>query len=206
VLPNKAEIREFALKRRDALAPDERLDSGQIIINRILAKKEFRDAQTVLAYYGFGTEIDTMPLLLAVLEGRKRLLLPKVNRAAGVLDVYEVKNIDADLLAGLWGIREPNPELCAKPAAMDIDLAVVPGTAFDRQGGRIGYGKGYYDKLLGSLQQLNRYPRTVAGAFEVQVVDAIPMEPHDVAIDTLVTEAGEWKAGNGGGIGEHIIR
>jgi 5-formyltetrahydrofolate cyclo-ligase len=186
---NKAEIREFALRRRDALTPSERSDSGRAIVNHILAMKEFREARAVMAYCGFGSEIDTIPLLAAVLEARKMLLLPRVNRSAGLLDVYEVKNLDTDLRPGVWGIPEPNPEACVLHALTDIDLIVLPGAAFDRKGGRIGYGKGYYDKLLASCHRMNHYPRTVAGAFDVQVVDAIPMEAHDVVIDVLVTES-----------------
>jgi 5-formyltetrahydrofolate cyclo-ligase len=191
---NKTEIREFALRRRDALTPSGRLDSGRAIVTHILAMKEFREAQTVMAYCGFGSEIDTRPLLLAVLEARKTLLLPRVNRSAGMLDVYEVKNLDSDLRPGVWGIPEPIPEVCALYAPTNITSIIVPGAAFDRKGGRIGYGKGYYDKLLASYRRMNHRPRTIAGAFDVQVVDAIPMEAHDVAVDILITESGEWSA------------
>lgn len=145
-----------------------------------------------MAYSSLGSEIDTLPLLLAVLEGGKTLLLPKVNPAAGALEVYEVKNIESDLRAGVWGILEPVPEICVCRAPSQQELILVPGVAFDRQGGRIGYGRGYYDKLLASCRGVNHFPRAIAAAFETQVVDAIPMEPHDVRIDMLVTEAGQW--------------
>jgi 5-formyltetrahydrofolate cyclo-ligase len=193
---SKAEIRAAALARRDALTPAEHLDYGRAILYRILAMKEFREAQTVLAYCGFGSEIDTAPLLRAVLEGGKTLLLPRVNRAAGTLDIYQVKNLVTDLRPGVWGILEPNPDLCASWALADIGLVIVPGAAFDRRGGRIGYGKGHYDKLLGACHRVGNYPPLIAGAFEVQVVNAIPMEPHDVPVDTLVTESRTWSAGS----------
>jgi 5-formyltetrahydrofolate cyclo-ligase len=189
---SKDEIRSSALQRRDALPPSLRQDYGRAILNRILAMDVFRRSQTVMAYSSFGSEIDTLPLLLAVLEGGKTLLLPKVNRAAGGLEVYEVRNIESDLRAGVWGILEPVPEICACRALSEHELILVPGVAFDRQGGRIGYGRGYYDKFLASCRAVNHFPHTIAAAFEVQVVDAVPIEPHDVRIDTLVTEAGQW--------------
>jgi len=193
---SKAEIRSSALRRRDALPPSVRQEYGRTILNRILAMDVFQRSQTVLAYSSFGSEIDTLPLLLAVLGSGKTLLLPKVKRAAGGLEAYEVRNIESDLRAGPWGILEPAPEICACRAPSEQELILVPGVAFDRQGGRIGYGRGYYDKLLASCSSLNHFPRTIAAAFEVQVVDAVPMEPHDVRIDMLVTEAGQWPQRN----------
>jgi 5-formyltetrahydrofolate cyclo-ligase len=189
---SKAEIRSSALRRRDALPPSVRQDYSRAILNRILAMDVFRRSQTVMAYSSFGSEIDTSPLLLAVLGCGKTLLLPKVNRAAGGLDVYEVRNIESDLRTGVYGILEPVPETCAWRAPSEQELILVPGVAFDRQGARIGYGRGYYDKLLASCRSINSSLHTVAAAFEVQVVDAVPMEPHDVRIDVLVTEAGQW--------------
>ncbi|HEY3739614.1 MAG TPA: 5-formyltetrahydrofolate cyclo-ligase [Bryobacteraceae bacterium] len=182
----KAAIRAAALARRDALPPGVRAQYGKEILRQILALQEFTAARTVFAYYGFGSEIDTTPLLQAVLEDNKKLLLPRVNRKAGVLDLYEVRSLQTDLRAGVWGIPEPNPEVCPPGLAADIDLVIAPGAAFDRKGGRIGYGKGYYDKLLA-----NRHPLIVAGAFNVQLVDAVPLEPHDVLVDLLITETGQ---------------
>jgi 5-formyltetrahydrofolate cyclo-ligase len=189
---DKAEIRSSALRRRDALPPSVRQNYGEAILNRILAMDVFRRSQTVMAYSSIGSEIDTMPLSLAVLGRGKTLLLPKVNPDAGALEAYEVKNIESDLRAGVWGIREPDPQICACRVPAETELILVPGVAFDRQGGRIGYGRGYYDKLLAACRGANHSPHAIAAAFEVQVVDAVPMEPHDVRIDMLVTEAGQW--------------
>ncbi len=181
----KAEIRALALQRRDALPLSVHRDSGHAILRRIVAMDEFRQARTILAYCSFGSEIDTAPLLNQVLGAGKTLVLPKLNPASGALDLYRVKNLDADLRTGLWGIREPDASQCEHCPATDIDWILVPGVAFDRRGGRLGYGKGYYDKLLASI---DRRPRTVAAAFEVQMMDAIPMEPHDVHVGAVVTE------------------
>lgn len=190
--PTKADIRLSALRRRDAIPPSRREEYSRTILNNILSMDVYRRSQTVMAYSSFGSEVDTLPLLFAVLEYGKTLLLPKVNRDAGSLDVYHVKNIERDLRAGVWGILEPISEICACRSPSEQELILVPGAAFDRHGGRIGYGRGYYDKLLAACRDVNHLPQTIAAAFEVQVVEAVPMEPHDVRIDMLVTEAGQW--------------
>jgi 5-formyltetrahydrofolate cyclo-ligase len=182
---SKKELRALALRRRDALQVEVRREYGQLIVSRILETEEFRRAQTVMAYWSFGSEIDTGPLLRETVARGKRLLLPKVNRAAGALDVFEVRDLEKDLVVGGWGIREPDPVRCAVWLPEEVELAIVPGVAFDRSGGRIGYGKGYYDGLLAGCRAV-----TIAGAFEVQVFERVPMEAHDVRIGRIVTEAG----------------
>lgn len=182
---SKAKLRALALARRDALPADVRIEYGRVILQQIFEIEDFRRAQTVLAFCGFGTEIDTAPLLHEILRRGKVLLLPKINRTRKALDIYQVQNLATDLIAGVWGILEPDPARCELRALSDIQLAIVPGVAFDRHGGRIGYGKGYYDGLLAQC-----HPLTIGAAFEVQVFDVVPMEPHDARISTLVTEAG----------------
>ena len=187
----KAEIRALVLRKRDELPAAVRRDAGGIIVARILAMEEFRSAAAVLAYCSFGSEIQTTPLLTAVLAAGKALVLPKLNPAGRGLDLYAVRKLESDLVAGIWGIREPRAEVCAPVEMKDVDFVLAPGVAFDRQGGRIGYGKGYYDELLAPLRRPKRGPLVVAAAFEVQVVDAIPMDAHDVPVDVLVTEKGD---------------
>lgn len=191
----KAEIRAFVLGKRDALPLAEHREEGHAIVGRLLVSEAFRKARTVLGYCSFGSEIDTTPLLNAILAAGKTLVLPKLNPAAGGLDLYAVTSLDADLRPGTWGIREPD-SACAPVALTAIDFILVPGIAFDRRGGRIGYGKGYYDKLLAAFHAVNRYPPAVAAAFDLQIVDSIPMESHDVPVDALVTGSGAWTVDN----------
>jgi 5-formyltetrahydrofolate cyclo-ligase len=187
---DKASIRAAALQRRDAIPSEVRRAHAQRIIAGICAMDAFREARVVMAYSGFGTEIDTAPLLREITQAGKTLIMPRVSRATGVLEIFRVEDPEADLVDGVWGIREPNPQRCAPCAPEEINLIIMPGAVFDRRGGRIGYGKGYYDKLLGECMRKGHHPATVAGAFEVQVVDAVPMESHDVPVDVLVTELG----------------
>jgi 5-formyltetrahydrofolate cyclo-ligase len=116
----------------------------------------------------------------------KRVLLPRVNRASRHLDLYEVRDLEQDVAPGLWNIPEPVMERCIKEEALGtVDFILLPGVAFTREGGRLGYGGGFYDKLLARMPHR---PTLVAGAFALQVVQEIPLESTDHKVEWLVTE------------------
>jgi len=101
-----------------------------------------------------------------------------------MLRPLRIRNLDGDIEPGYHGISEPRDH-CSSVAVESIEWVLVPGVAFDASGGRLGYGGGYYDRLLPLL--CGKAPR-VAGAFEAQLVDAVPAAPHDVGVDCIVTE------------------
>jgi 5-formyltetrahydrofolate cyclo-ligase len=187
----KAELRRSILARRDALAPEQRVSLSTAIFQTILTLPAFATACTVLAYSSFGSEPPTAPFLEAVLEGGKALALPRVDRANRRLALHRVTAPRTDLRPGVWGIQEPDPARCPPVGAEGIDFALVPGVVFDVEGGRIGYGAGYYDRLLAECA-----PGTalVAAAFELQVVAAVPMAAHDRRVHRVVTEHGVYPA------------
>ncbi len=168
----------------------------------------YQRSGVVLAYMNFGTEFDSRSWVMQVLADGKRLVLPKVNRDTGQLDLYRVHDLESQLAAGLWGIAEPVPERCERLIDLnEVEFALLPGVAFARDGARLGYGGGYYDKLLmrqpvirpggraalaGSLvgERMKPYPVLVAAAFALQVVQDVPQEKTDVRVDWLVTEQG----------------
>ena len=154
----------------------------------MLARDAFKRARSVMAYATFGSEVDTSVLCETVLREGKRLFLPRVDKARDAIRVYEVRDLVRDLDTNRWGIREPRPEICRETGAGELEFVFVPGVAFDARGGRLGYGKAYYDRLLAASMQGGGSPTLVAGAFSVQVVDQVPMEPHDVPIPVVVTE------------------
>jgi 5-formyltetrahydrofolate cyclo-ligase len=158
---------------------------SQDIIREISNLASYRGARVVLAYAGFGSELQTGDFLRRTLELGKTLLLPRVNRETKSLDIYEVKDLECDLKPGIWGIREPNPDICSPADTRAVDFVLVPGVAFDSRGGRLGYGAGFYDRLLA-----NRPSQAciVAGAFEIQMIEHVPMHEHDVPVDVIVTE------------------
>ena len=184
----KAALRSQVLQRRDALDPAVRQAASTRIVDAVLARDDFQDASSVMAYASFGSEVDTTRLCETVLREGKTLLLPRVDKTRDALRVYEVRDLARDLDTNRWGIREPRPEACREVDLRALEFVFVPGVAFDMHGGRLGYGKAYYDHVLTASMQSGGSPTLVAGAFAVQIVEDVPMEPHDVPIPVVVTE------------------
>jgi 5,10-methenyltetrahydrofolate synthetase len=190
----KAELRRQILARRDALGAECRAALSAVILRTVRDLPAFAAARTVLAYSSFGSEPETDAFVVAVLEEGKTLALPRVDRRTRSLELYGVSEPGRQLRPGVWGIREPDPTRCPPVPPAEIDFVLVPGLVFDVRGGRIGYGAGYYDRLL------RRCPPTavlVAGAFDLQVVPEVPMEPHDRWMDRVVTERATYPGPKG---------
>lgn len=198
VRERKAALRSLVLQRREALDPAFRRAASRRIVDAVLACDAFRRARSVLAYASFGSEVDTSALLQAVLAEGKTLLLPRIDKSRDAIRVYAVRDLARDLETNRWGIAEPRPEACLEIVPAELDFVFVPGVAFDARGGRLGYGKAYYDRLLASSRQAGGSPALVAGAFAAQVEDEVPMEPHDVPIPVVLTENGALLEGEGG--------
>lgn len=171
---------------RDALDAGTRTRASAAIAGTVASLESFRRAHTVLLFASFGSEWQTRPVLEGALALGKRVVLPRVDRSARVLRLQRVADLGRDLAPGVFGIPEPLPRCETVPHA-DIDWVLVPGLGFDRAGRRLGYGGGYYDRMLPTLPA--RAPR-VAAAYSIQVVDEVPSAPHDVEVDALVTERG----------------
>jgi 5-formyltetrahydrofolate cyclo-ligase len=150
---------------------------------RALELPEFVAAGTVMLFASFRTELDTMPIARRVLEAGKRLSLPRVL-GPRLMAAYQVTDLASDLVPGKWDIPEPRESLPEVPP-QELDLVFVPGSAFDEEGRRCGYGGGFYDNYL----PLTR-PGTpwVALAFEAQLVPRIDCEAHDLPVTAIVTE------------------
>lgn len=188
----KSSLRESVLARREAMDSRARVDKSRDIMRTISGLESYLGSGVVLAYAGFGSELQTDGFLRRTLELGKILVLPRVNRETKSLDIYEVRDPERDLTPGAWGIREPDPERCAPADLRSVDFVLVPGVAFDVLGGRLGYGAGFYDRLLSADQAAEA--RLVAGAFEIQMVDEVPMTELDVFVDMVVTEKGRYPA------------
>jgi 5-formyltetrahydrofolate cyclo-ligase len=181
----KRAMRERVIANRDALAPAARAAASQAIAARLCALPSFADARCPLLTLPFRSEWDTHPLFAIALAEGKTVALPRVNGATRMLDLYEVRDLARDTAPGYRGIPEPHPTL-PRVDFRAIDWVLVPGVAFDAAGRRLGYGGGYFDRLLALMAQAT--PR-VAGAFDVQVVPVVPAAPHDLVVDTLATES-----------------
>ncbi|HYR05549.1 MAG TPA: 5-formyltetrahydrofolate cyclo-ligase [Gallionella sp.] len=179
-------IRKSTLSRREQLPVDARAAYSAAISGRLLQLPEYQKAGAVLGYMNFGAEFASELWVERALADGKRLALPKVNRHTNHLDLYWVEDAENQLAAGLWGIREPVVERCERlNNPDDVEFALLPGVAFTRDGARLGYGGGFYDKLLAGMTQR---PILVAAAFALQIVDTLPQEATDIKVEWIVTE------------------
>jgi len=182
-MPDKAAIRKELLNKRDGIPSEVRWVKNRIIQDRLLSLDEFRNAPKIFFFASFRTEFDTTELIKNSLANGKHIILPRVNAAKHELDLYEIRDFN-ELTPGCMGIPEP-PIQESRAEINGIDVVIIPGAGFDSAGNRIGYGGGYYDRLLSGLQR--RVP-IIAPAFEEQITDSIPSEPHDIRVSVIVTD------------------
>lgn len=183
---DKITLRAQVLAQRDQLPEESRTALSARVTERLLALPAIARARCVLAYLSFGSEFESDALIDALCARGVRIVLPKVDRKARRLRLFHVRDIADDTAAGIWGIREPREDRCEEARLEDIDAVVVPGVAFTERGERLGYGGGFYDRLLAGWA--NR-PPCIAPAFSMQVLCALPVDDHDIPIDVVVTES-----------------
>lgn len=179
----KARLRQEMLERRLAL-PDRDRRSAEIQA-RVQALPYWASAAVVSTFVGVKSEVGTTPLISAALAAGKRVAVPVVE--GGRLQLYRIESLD-ELQPAPFGLLEPPKELRRKHrrvVSTTVSLYIVPGLAFDKAGGRLGYGKGYYDALLSSTKPV--VPKVGVG-FEAQIVPVVPMGPTDVRLPIVVTE------------------
>ena len=165
-----------------------KLQKEAAIAKRLFAIDYFQKAKDVLMYASFRSEVDTTGLIDEIIRSGKRLILPLVDSRRKALNLYEVKD-PSELIRGYMGIPEPGITKDRATTMNEIDLIVIPGAGFDIKGNRIGYGGGYYDRLLSQGSGGLNHVMSVALAFEEQIVEEIPAEPHDVRVDIIITES-----------------
>ena len=184
VSDRKRALRERALAARDALPTAARAAKSARITAALLDLAECSRSGYVMAYVPVRSEFDTRTLLERLLAAGVVLALPRIT-APRLMETVPVTDLSRDLVPGRFGIPAPRDGL--EPVSPSVfDCVVVPGSAFDLRGRRCGYGGGYYDGLL---SQTRADCHRVAPAFEAQLVDEVPQEPHDLPVHLIVTEA-----------------
>jgi 5-formyltetrahydrofolate cyclo-ligase len=176
----KRALRRDVLAERDALPIVERVAKSEAIAVRLLGMSEAIDARVVMAYWSFGSEVDTAPLIERLGAEGRTVALPRIERD----ELVPVAFVPGEAMhETTFGAMEPSNSRTLDPG--ELDLVVAPGVAFDRACGRVGYGRGFYDRLLGRVP-----PGTpvVGVAFDLQVVHAVPTGSSDRAVDAVVTE------------------
>jgi 5-formyltetrahydrofolate cyclo-ligase len=187
----KIRLREKLLKKRDSIPPEQKALKEAVIEKKLMGLDAFRKARNLLMYVSFRSEVDTRKYLDDIVSMGKKLILPVVDTRNNVLKLYEVKDT-SELAPGYMGIPEPDIRENRRVTIKDVDLVVIPGTGFDTRGNRLGYGGGYYDRLLSyeskQLAQAEHHIITIALAFEEQIGEEIPAEPHDIKVDMIITD------------------
>lgn len=170
--------------RLKEITPAERTYASREIEKIILSSTAWRSAKTVALFCSRHDEPDTSGLMHSAWAEGKRVLCPKVT--GNHLDFFEIKSQD-NLVLGAFGLEEPNEKFCLCIESSEIDFILVPGLGYDCRGGRLGRGKGFYDR---TLRLVSESCRKMGIFFSKQEVSVIPEEGHDVRLDVVVTEAG----------------
>ena len=196
-MPKRKSCRKFYRELRDALLKEQVLEKSEQICRRILESDEYKNAETIFAYYPLGNEVNCLPVIEQALEDCKRVVLPRCGDDCQ-MDFYEIESL-LDVEEGHFHVMEPkfgcgiflpdnDVQKNDKTEELQEMLVFVPGVAFDHLGNRYGYGKGYYDRFLYGCYQKGIKPVTAALAFSVQMVDIIFAEEHDYKTDYIFTE------------------
>ena len=184
---NKAELRREMIARRDALPRGERDKIAELFTEELTGLPEYAAARSVLATMSIGSEWSTRAFLDRARADGKTVVLPRLTPPPRRLALHAVEDLDRHLLPGVWDIPEPDPDRCPSYARDAVDFAVVPALAVDRDGYRLGYGAGYFDKLLAGRGTRPYCVTALPAAF---VVEALPREAHDVPVDLVIDELG----------------
>jgi len=179
---DKKRIRKEILGKRGALTEREVREHSLLIKEKLFGLREFKDAKLIMFYVSFRNEVRTEEMIEEAMASGKKIALP-VTTPKKDMKPYLVFNLREDLAPGRFGIPEPKERPDRKVNAKDIDMIVVPGVAFDREGGRIGFGQGFYDRFLNGTVSF-----CVGLAFELQVVETLPLEKYDETLDAIITE------------------
>jgi 5-formyltetrahydrofolate cyclo-ligase len=186
----KQQFRRQMLTERAALPQERRMYFSQAVVLRLLEFAPLAACRSVLAYHPFRDELDIRPFMEAARSRGQDVWLPLSLPSERRLVPYRYTGPDG-MRKGAYGIMEPDPSVAEPVDISALDAVIVPGVAFDRRGGRMGYGAGYYDRFLSSLP---RKPLLIGCCFSLQLVEQVPVEPHDFHMDFVATEEGIWRA------------
>ena len=172
-------------ERLDKFTKEELAQKYEIIESRLFEFANFMESQMVFLYTPVNGEISTENIIKKALQIEKQLFLPALTTTKNVINHYKITNYNKDLVTGANDILEPDVKKCKKIPLEDIDIAIIPGLAFDDKGGRVGFGNDYYRRLISKLPETCR---KISLAYEEQVVDQIQMESRKYTVDIIITD------------------
>jgi len=171
--------------RLEHLAKEELFEKYKKIEHKLFEFANFMEAQLAFFYTPISNEMPTEKIIKKALQIEKGIALPVFTYAKNAINIYKINNYENDLVTSANDILEPDIEKCKKISLDEVDIAIIPGLAFDDKGGRIGFGNNFYNKLITKLPETCR---KVSIAYEEQIVDQIQMESRKFTVDIIITD------------------
>lgn len=176
----KTKLRQELRKKRKAVADKNTKD--KLIEKRLLESKEYINSKLVLCYLSLNDEVSTDCIIKNALKCKKQVAVPYCTDKKGIMEFYLIDSLDT-LKAGSYGIREPDINKCSKVYNFSSSITIVPALSFDKNGYRLGYGGGYYDRFL------SQYNGTSVGiCYDEMMSNRIPTDKHDKNVDIIITD------------------
>ncbi len=186
-MEDKKSLRKKTQLERDRLTAAEKAEKSKTITLKFLDTDDYKKANSILIYHPFRSEIDTTQIIEKALKDGKKVILPKVKNKN--LNLFFVEDLQSQLKKGAFGIMEPIESTCPEAEPGQIDLAVIPGVCFDKSLNRVGYGGGFYDRLIPLLPE---GVKKIALCFDLQIVPKIPVSRSDRKVDRIITESRDY--------------
>ena len=184
---NKKEIlrRKWMIKRKK-IFEEKGLKKSKEITKKLLSLEEINKFKNIMIYVSYQSEVNTENLIISLLNKNKKVFAPYCIKDKKRMEIVEINDFDKDLEKGAYGIKEPRKSLKNKKfAPKNLDVVIVPGVAFSKNGYRIGYGGGYYDRFLTRLKDETL---TIGINYDEMVFNSIPTDEHDLAVDMIITD------------------
>lgn len=189
----KNTIRKEILYKRNELSMDDLMTKSKTIFRKLKTSPLYQNAQNIMIYIDFRNEVKTDLIIKDLLNDHKKVIVPiSIPKTKGML-LSRLIDPKKELAKGTYGVLEPKKEYIRKVNPDILDLIIVPGVAFDNRGYRIGYGAGYYDRFF---DKLSKDIPSIAICFDLQIVDKVPNDPFDLAVDYILTETQSIKCSN----------
>ena len=181
-LRNKKDIRSLILEQREKVDINIRKEWDKSIFELLINSEFYKNASVIFIFVSFKSEVNTHRIIEHALNNSKTIYVPRIESKEKGMEIFEIHSLE-DLKTGYFSILEPK-ESCLAADSNNIDLILMPGVAFDEQGGRVGYGKGFYDAFL---RKMEKKVDKIALAYYFQILDKVPVDEFDVKIDGIVT-------------------
>lgn len=182
----KKEFRKKVINLRKKQQPDFIKKNSDIIKNKLLQMDCIKNSNTIMLYLDFNNEVITDDLIKELISMDKIVASPITIINEKVLIPSQITDFENGIKYGAYNIREPKPDCSPEINIKNIDVVIVPAVAYDINGFRLGYGGGFYDRFLENIRE---DAVTIGIAFDLQIFDEVPKEPHDAQLDYIITES-----------------